>query len=264
MSKSKDESLKNQSDNQHLKDRTILYDRLALSEKLDDLRHDKGLSLTDLSDEIKTKTKISISGAQLGKYENPNSTDLINLNNLFALAKYYEVSIYNLLGMNDCKDADNEEIHKRIGLDDEAIKSMEMCNYNNPYFIDTINFLLTSEKFWNFIALLTQYRYRTPVIMTLLQNLDKFDNAMLELRKKIKEAKQKEDLETVKELRKRANELNELLGYYAPNKKKPITPERVNTMCLFEIGEVAQELAEEYLNQNNKTENNTTNNKKKK
>lgn len=244
--------------------KVILYDNITLSEKLGDLRKNKELTLADLSKKIETKTKVSISNAQLGKYENSENDDLISLNNLFALAKFYEVSIYNLLGMNDCKDADNEEIHKRIGLDDEAIKSMESCRYNNPYFIDTINFLLTSEKFWNFIALLTQYRYRTPVIMTLLQNLDKFDNAMLELRKKIKEAKQKEDVETVKELRKRANELNGLLGYYAPNKKKPITPERVNTMCLFEIGEVAQELAEEYLNQNNKTENNTTNNKKKK
>lgn len=261
MSKSGD---KQKADDEHLKERVVLYNKVILAERLDDLRHNKDISLSDLSDEIKAKTEVYISGAQLGKYENTDSTDLINLNNLFALAKYYEVSIYHLLGMNECKEANNEEIHKRLGLDDEAIKSMEMCNYNNPYLIDTINFLLTSEKFWKFIALLAEYRNRTPVIMTILQYLDMFDNARLELGKKIKEAKKNGDIETIKELRKRAKELGGILEYYAPDKKKQITPEKIKTIDLFEISEVAKELAEEYLNKNKQTENNTKNNKKKK
>lgn len=103
----------------------ILYNKVKLTERLGDLRNNKGLSLAQLSQGILEKTKVSISPTQLGKYENPDNSVIISLNNLFALANYYEVSIYNLLGMNDCKKADNEEIHKRLGLSDEAIEVLE-------------------------------------------------------------------------------------------------------------------------------------------
>lgn len=113
-------STNNNSDEKHL-----LYNKVLLAEKLDDLRHEKGLTLAKLSSEIENKTGVSISATQLGKYENSNKPDLIGLNNLLALANYYDKSIYYLLGMHECEQVDNEEIFKRLGLRDNTIKNIE-------------------------------------------------------------------------------------------------------------------------------------------
>lgn len=166
--------------------KVILYKKEKLAERLDDLRHDKGISLETLSKNIEEKTKVSISNTQLGKYENSENDDLISLNNLFALAKYYEVSIYHLLGMNDCKDADNEEIHKRLELSEEAIeflstlvkrKKFEGENIKDAYFmIKTINFLLEQENNISFLSTLSDFlwhEYKT-------ENTDGCDTVMLE------------------------------------------------------------------------------------
>lgn len=183
---------------------------------------------------------------------------------LFMFADFYDVPTDYILGKSEVKEATNDKINKRFGLIDNSIGNLENCYQKNPYLIDTINFLLTSEKFWSFLALLTEYRYRTPVITTILQNLDMFDNARLELGKRIKEVENAGDIEKVKELKKRANELGGILEHYAPDKRKQLPPEKINKLCLFEIGDLAQEIAKEYLNQNNKAENNTRDNKRKK
>lgn len=166
--------------------KVILYKKEELAERLDDLRHNKGISLETLSKNIEEKTKVSISNTQLGKYENSDKPDIISLNNLFALAQYYEVSIYNLLGMNECKNADNEEIHKRLELSEEAIeflstlvkrKKFEGENIKDAYFmIKTINFLLEQENNISFLSTLSDFlwhEYKT-------ENTDGCDTVMLE------------------------------------------------------------------------------------
>lgn len=164
----------------------VLYDKKILAENLNDLRYNKGLSLEKLSDDLKVKTDVSISNAQLGKYENSDDTVIMSLNNLFALAQYYEVSIYHLLGMNECKDADNEEIHKRLELSEEAIeflstlvkrKKFEGKDIKDAYFmIKTINFLLEQENNISFLSTLSDFlwhEYKT-------ENTDGCDTVMLE------------------------------------------------------------------------------------
>lgn len=183
---------------------------------------------------------------------------------LFMFADFYGVPTDYILGKSEVEKATNDKINKRLGLIDNSIGNLENSWQKNPYLIDTINFLLTSEKFWSFLALLTEYRYRTPVITTILQNLDMLDNAMLKLKEKIKEAENAGDIKAIKDLNERASILVELLGYYPPDKKKQLTPEKINTLCLFEIGDLAQEIAKEYLNQNEETENTPQNNKNKK
>lgn len=183
---------------------------------------------------------------------------------LFMFADFFDVPTDYILGKSNVEKATNDKINKRLGLIDNSIGNLENSWQKNPYLIDTINFLLTSEKFWSFLALLTEYRYRTPVITTILQNLDMLDNAMLKLKEKIKEAENAGDIKAIKDLNERASILVELLGYYPPNKKKQLTPKKINTLCLFEIGDLAQEIAKEYLNQNEETENTPQNNKKKK
>lgn len=166
--------------------KVILYKKKILAEKLNDLRYNKGLSFQQLSDGVKEKTKVSISGTQLSKYENSDNPVIISLNNLFALANYYEVSIYNLLGMNECKNADNEEIHKRLELSEEAIeflttlvkrKKFEGKDIKVAYFmIKTINFLLEQEDNVPFLSTLSDFlwhEYKT-------ENTNGCDTVMLE------------------------------------------------------------------------------------
>ncbi len=208
--------------------------------------------------------------ASIKKYEadefhsNHGSVAGMATKTLFMFADFYGVPTDYILGKSEVEEATNDKINKRFGLNDNSIGSLENCCQKNPYLIDTINFLLTSEKFWSFLVLLTEYRYHTPVIMTMLQNLDMFDNAMLKLKEKIKEAENAGDIKAIKDLNERASILVELLGYYPPDKKKKLPPEKIDTLSLFEISELSKEIAKEYLNKNTKTENKTMNNKKKK
>lgn len=133
------------SNNENTEQMSILYNKVALAEKLDDLRHEKGLSLSKLSSEIETKTGVSISATQLGKYENPQTTDIIGLNNLLALANYYDKSIYYLLGMNECENVDNEAIFKRLGFKDDTINFFENMNIEDKEYVSIVNILLGSK-----------------------------------------------------------------------------------------------------------------------
>lgn len=166
--------------------KVVLYNKKIFAEKLNDLRYNKDLSFQQLSDGIKAETKVSISGTQLSKYENSDNKVVISLNNLFAIANYYKVSIYHLLGMNECKKADNEEIHKRLELSDEAIeflttlvkrKKFEGEDIKDTYFmIKTINFLLEQENNISFLSTLSDFlwhEYKT-------ENTDGCDTVMLE------------------------------------------------------------------------------------
>lgn len=46
---------------------------------------------------------------------------------LIELSKFYGVSTDCLLGLSECTSVENEDIRKRIGLDDESIKALEMA-----------------------------------------------------------------------------------------------------------------------------------------
>jgi len=258
----------------------ILMNVDITAERLKKLREKKKLTQLELARKLIAKYELKDKeGNLLGdksllgsikKYEadefnsNHGSVAGMATNTLFMFADFYGVPTDYILGKSEVEKATNDKINKRLGLIDNSIGNLENSWQKNPYLIDTINFLLTSEKFWSFLALLTEYRYRTPVITTILQNLDMLDNAMLKLKEKIKEAENAGDIKAIKDLNERASILVELLGYYPPNKKKQLTPEKINTLCLFEIGDLAQEIAKEYLNQNEETENTPQNNKKKK
>lgn len=133
------------SNNENIEGISILYDKVALAEKLGDLRSKKRLTLSALSDNILEKTGVSISTTQLGKYENSETPDIIGLNNLFALANYYDKSIYYLLGMNECENVDNEAVFKRLGFLDDTTNFFENMNIEDKEGISILNILLGSE-----------------------------------------------------------------------------------------------------------------------
>ena len=149
----------NKTNNEATEQMKILYNKTALAEKLGDLRKKKGLSLSSLSEAIETKTHVSISATQLCKYENNETQDIIGLNNLFALANFYDKSIYYLLGMNECETVDNEAIFKRLGFIDNTIKYFEDMKAKDIEDISIINILLGSKEISEyFTQLITAYK----------------------------------------------------------------------------------------------------------
>lgn len=73
---------------------------------------------------------------------------------LMELHTYQSLTGYSydyLMGKNECKNADNEEIHKRLGLSEEAIKVLEDLNTKirnkkiSSKEIDAINCLIENE-----------------------------------------------------------------------------------------------------------------------
>ncbi len=108
---------------------------------------------------------------------------------LMELHTYQSLTGYSydyLMGKNECKNADNEEIHKRLELSEEAIeflstlvkrKKFEGENIKDAYFmIKTINFLLEQENNISFLSTLSDFlwhEYKT-------ENTDGCDTVMLE------------------------------------------------------------------------------------
>ena len=103
----------------------MLYNVSEMSERLGDLRKPNGITkytLQQLSDEIKEETKVYISPTQLGKYEDNEIEESMNVNNLLALAKFYGVTINFLLGFDEGATHEINDIHEKTGLEPDAIE----------------------------------------------------------------------------------------------------------------------------------------------
>lgn len=111
-------------------DSDFRYDPSILATRIEDLRKDdgvNGLTFKQLSKRIMEKTGVSISAMQLSKYENADLKQRMNINNLLALADYYDVSIDYLIGRSESKsnDTTDQYISSKFGLSDDAMKMLE-------------------------------------------------------------------------------------------------------------------------------------------
>lgn len=133
----------------------LLYKISKFAEILQDLRKPNGktnYTLEELSDAIKEKTGVYISATQLSKYENTDSNEIINVNNLLALSEFWNVSINYLLGKNECTNIDNEEIRKRIGLSDRAINNIKTFSLDEAKELSNFLSNYKSRQLFNRIA----------------------------------------------------------------------------------------------------------------
>ena len=129
------------------------YDTDILAEHLSDLRtqRKKGkLTYVQLSEEIFDKTGISISHSQLNKYERLGNTEAMSVNNLLALAEFYNVSIEYLLGINDSKSTNVTDKHTatKFGLTDKSMDRLKSLKSNNPILLKVVNCILEDDDFW--------------------------------------------------------------------------------------------------------------------
>lgn len=129
------------------------YDTDILAEHLSDLRtqRQKGkLTYVQLSEEIFDKTGISISHSQLNKYERLGNTEAMSVNNLLALAEFYNVSIEYLLGINDSKSTNVTDKHAttKFGLTDKSMDRLKSLKNNNTILLKVVNCILEDDDFW--------------------------------------------------------------------------------------------------------------------
>lgn len=172
----------------------------------------------------------------------------MTLKELHAYQKISGYSFDYFMGKSECKKADNDEINKRLGLNDKAINFMEM-HRNDNFDDDVINFLFTSENFWIFTNELKEYRYRLPLTIALSKNPKLLNSVILLTEKDLKEAENAGNTKKVLELKKQYDTLKTMLTY----NKSQINPTKIEQVSLFEISEVAKEIAKEYRKQNDST-----------
>ena len=84
-----------------------------------------------------------------------------NADMLVIIAKHFKVTSDFLLGLSDlpCGSADDMEIEKRLGLLHTVIEKLERMNERkkNDWLTFTLNHLISSDKFLNFLYTMTEY-----------------------------------------------------------------------------------------------------------
>ena len=202
-------------------------------------KEDRIISQRKFADEL------SISYSRISLIENGKAE--MTMTELQAYQGITGYSYDYLMGKSECKEANNKEINKRLGLDDKAIASMEE-HRDNTLDINTINFLLTSNNFWKFVELLAGYHAHDTETLMILQLLSLLGEEKLPLQQGIKEAENAGDTARVKDLKLIDSLLKSLPTYYTHNKKLIPSLEDMIAINLFQISEKAKEIAEEYKN----------------
>lgn len=110
--------------------------------------------------------EIGISPQALSDYRNGNREP--GLYAATRLADYFGVSLDYLVGKHECKTPDNEQIHKVLGLSDEAIKALKELNSTEHWgrltpiqkgAIRALNALLVSKEGRAMFGLVGTYLY---------------------------------------------------------------------------------------------------------
>lgn len=85
--------------------------------RLQELMDERKVTQQALASFVKVKRQ-TISAYARGEVEPP-------LKSLVAMADFFQISLDNLAGKAECETPENEEIHKRLGLSDGAIKKLD-------------------------------------------------------------------------------------------------------------------------------------------
>ncbi len=102
----------------------------AISDRLEDLRRERGLTLEELAEATK------ISKSALSKYENLDFKDISPFN-VATLAKFYGVTTDYLLGVSNIENRSDAEIHE-LRLTDEALRVLKSGKFNGKLLSDVI------------------------------------------------------------------------------------------------------------------------------
>jgi hypothetical protein len=136
---------------------------LVTSKRLKKLRNEMGISHSKLAAALVEKYNIRISSDVLKNYEVTdefhtkfNAVKGMNIEYLFCLAEFYGVSTDYLLGKSDIKSPNIKkiEMHKKIGLNDEAINVLEKVNKTQKDTLYLLNDFIASKDIFFIIYLI--------------------------------------------------------------------------------------------------------------
>lgn len=120
--------------------------KLTTGERIEDLRRSKGLTLKELSEEIKAKTGERIAVSTLSELESSSKDP--RLSTLRAIANYFTVSLDYLAGISDVQslDINVQAIHKQLGLSEQAITALSTaCKIRQIFSLWALNVLLQDK-----------------------------------------------------------------------------------------------------------------------
>lgn len=146
--------------------------RLTLSEKLKDLRTQKGLNLEQLAEET------GISRSALGKYELESEPD-IGAFNLKILCNYYGVSSDYLLGLTDNENLETGD-YSELQLDDTTVSILKDGKFNHRLLSEIIKhpsfekFLADIEIYVDGIATINANTFNAFVDLARQEILEKY------------------------------------------------------------------------------------------
>lgn len=103
---------------------------LAISERLEDLRKERGLTLAEL------EKATQISKSALNKYENKDFKDISPFN-VVTLAKFYGVTTDYLMGVTNIENRPDAEIHE-LRLTNEALRALKSGGFNGKLLSEVI------------------------------------------------------------------------------------------------------------------------------
>lgn len=121
--------------------------KLTTGERIEELRRSKGLTLKELSEEIKAKTGERIAVSTLSDLESSSKDP--RLSTLRAIANYFSVSLDYLGGISEVKSLDIkvQAIHKQLGLSEQAIAALYTARKIRQVFsLRALNVLLQDKN----------------------------------------------------------------------------------------------------------------------
>ena len=123
--------------------------KLTTGEKLKDLRNKAGLTSEQLCDKLYEKYGYVINKSKYNYMENDKGQDF-GYKAFVCLAKYYNVSVDYLLGLEESPtvDKDTKVVEKTTGLSAAAVSSI--CSLQKE-FIPALDFTLQSKGFWKML-----------------------------------------------------------------------------------------------------------------
>ncbi len=131
------------------------YNYIEIGNRIRSERKKMGVSQAELLDNIKDKGKPTCSRNILSQLENGDETAFngISMEKMIALCEEFDCSLSYLLGEYSCKNYDNEFIHDKTGLTDDAIDVL-FANKDKTKQLFILNELITQESI---LDLITKY-----------------------------------------------------------------------------------------------------------
>lgn len=134
------------------------HDFMKIGKRIKDERKILQLSLPEMSEKIENEYGYKISRQALSDIEKGNSTRAFTVDLIDIFCEMFGCDgAYLLCEYDDCKTYNNQFIHDKTGLSQDAISKLTYHNRQMHYYIESLNILLSSANFTNALYYINKY-----------------------------------------------------------------------------------------------------------